>query len=149
MVKRILNSFIYTSFFAMLCNLIIEMIVRLLTGFDYSPVTPEYIAMFPSITVAYGVNMLLYGVIGIAFSGFMFVYEKEQIGFVIQSLLYAALTSIVWIPIVTFVWQLWRYKEALLCTIICFVITILIMIVVQYRTTKKNIEKLNEAFTSL
>lgn len=149
MVKRILNSFIYTSFFAMLCNLIIEMIVRLLTGFDYSPVTPEYIAMFPSITVAYGVNMLLYGVIGIAFSGFMFVYEKEQIGFVIQSLLYAALTSIVWIPIVTFVCQLWRYKEALLCTIICFVITILIMIVVQYRTTKKNIEKLNEAFTSL
>lgn len=149
MVKRILNSFIYTSFFAMLCNLIIEMIVRLLTGFDYSPVTPEYIAMFPSITVAYSVNMLLYGVIGIAFSGFMFVYEKEQIGFVIQSLLYAALTSIVWIPIVTFVWQLWRYKEALLCTIICFVITILIMIVVQYRTTKKNIEKLNEAFTSL
>lgn len=149
MVKRILNSFIYTSFFAMLCNLIIEMIVRLLTGFDYSPVTPEYIAMFPSITIAYSVNMLLYGVIGIAFSGFMFVYEKEQIGFVIQSLLYAALTSIVWIPIVTFVWQLWRYKEALLCTIICFVITILIMIVVQYRTTKKNIEKLNEAFTSL
>lgn len=149
MVKRIINSFIYTSFFAMLCNLIIEMIVRLLTGFDYSPVTPEYIAMFPSITVAYGVNMLLYGVIGIAFSGFMFVYEKEQIGFVIQSLLYAALTSIVWIPIVTFVCQLWRYKEALLCTIICFVITILIMIVVQYRTTKKNIEKLNEAFTSL
>ena len=146
MVKRIINSFIYTSFFAMLCNLIIEMIVRLLTGFDYSPVTPEYIAMFPSITIAYGVNMLLYGVIGIAFSGFMFVYEKEQIGFVIQSLLYAALTSIVWIPIV---WQLWRYKEALLCTIICFVITILIMIVVQYRTTKKNIEKLNEAFTAL
>ncbi len=149
MVKRIINSFIYTSFFAMLCNLIIEMIVRLLTGFDYSPVTPEYIAMFPSITVAYGVNMLLYGVIGIAFSGFMFVYEKEQIGFVIQSLLYAALTSFVWIPIVTFVWQLWRYKEALLCTIICFVITILIMIVVQYRTTKKSIEKLNEAFTAL
>lgn len=149
MVKRIINSFIYTSFFAMLCNLIIEMIVRLLTGFDYSPVTPEYIAMFPSITVAYGVNMLLYGVIGIAFSGFMFVYEKEQIGFVIQSLLYAALTSFVWIPIVTFVWPLWRYKEALLCTIICFVITILIMIVVQYRTTKKSIEKLNEAFTAL
>lgn len=106
MVKRILNSFVYSAFFAMLCNVIIEVIVRAIVKFDYSPITPEYIAMFPSVTVAYGVNFLLYGMIGMVFSGFTFIYEKDRI---------------------------------------CFVITDVIMMVVGFRETKKNIEQLNKA----
>ena len=145
MGKRILNSFIYTAFFAMLCNLMIEVIVRAIVKFDYSPITPEFIAMFPSVTVAYGVNLLLYGMIGMAFSGFLFIYEKDRIGFVLQNLIYFVLTGFVWVPIVTFLWQLWRYPQALIMTIICFIITDIIMMVVGYRETKKNIEQLNKA----
>lgn len=144
MLKRILNSFIYASFFSMLCNVIIEIIVRALTSLDYSPITPEYVAMFPSVTVAFGVNMLLYGIIGMAFSGFMFIYEKDHIGFILQNMIYSVLTAIVWVPIVVFLWQLWRYPEALICTIVCFFIVNILMMVVGYRTTKKNIEQLNE-----
>lgn len=144
MTKRVLNGFIYTSFFAMLCNILIEIIVRLTTGFDYSPITPEYIAMFPSITVAYGVDILLYGIIGMAFSGFMFIYEKDKIGFVVQNIVYFILTSLVWVPIITFIWQLWRYPEALVCTIVCFLLTNVIMMFVGLRETKKHIEQINE-----
>ena len=149
MVKRILNSFIYTAFFAMFCNLMIEVIVRGIVKFDYSPVTPEYIAMFPSVTVAYGVNLLLYGIIGMAFSGFLFIYEKDRIGFILQNVIYFVLTGLVWVPIVTFLWQLWRYPEALIMTIICFVITDVIMMVVGFRETKKNIEQLNKALAEV
>lgn len=149
MIKRMGRSFIYTSFFAMLCNVMIEIVVRSIAKFDYSPITPEYIAMFPSVTIAYGVDLLLYGVIGMAFSGFMIIYEKDQMGFVFQNIIYFVLTSVVWIPIVTFLWQLWRYPEALFCTVICFVVTNIIMMIVGYRTTKKNIEALNEVFSHM
>ena len=50
-------------------------------------------------------NLLLYGMIGMAFSGFLFIYEKDQIG---------------------------------------FVITDVIMMVVGFKETKKNIEQLNK-----
>lgn len=149
MVKRVCKSFIYTAFWGMVCNMLIEMIVRLVSGFDYSPLTPEFISMFPSVTVAYGVDMMLYGVIGVAFSAFQFIYEKDRLGFIFQNIIYFVLTGLVWIPIVTFLWQLWRYPQALICTIIGFLFTNIIMMVVGYQTTKKNIEELNIALGNL
>lgn len=149
MLKRIGNSFIYTCFFALVCNIVIELVVRMVSSFDYSPLTPEYINMFPSQTIAYGVDILLYGVIGVAFAGFLFLYEQERIGYIVQSILYFVFTGLVWIPIITFIWQLWRYPEALVCTIIGFVITNIIMMIVGYQTTKKNIKQLNEALKNI
>lgn len=59
------------------------------------------------------------------------------------------LTGLVGVPIVIFLWQLWRYPQALSITIICFAITDVIMMVVGFRETKKNIEQLNKAFEDL
>lgn len=145
MVKRIGMAFVFTAFWGMACNMIIEIVVRIVSGIDYSPLTPEFIAMFPSVTIAYGVDMLLYGVIGLAFSSMLFIYEIDRIGFVLQNAIYYLVTGIVWIPIVAFLWQLWRYPQALVCTIVGFVMTDVIMTVVGYRTTKRNIRELNTA----
>ncbi|MGN0495881.1 MAG: DUF3021 family protein [Lachnospiraceae bacterium] len=145
MVKRIGMAFVFTAFWGMACNMIIEIVVRIVSGIDYSPLTPEFIAMFPSVTIAYGVDMLLYGVIGLAFSSMLFIYEIDRIGFVLQNAIYYLVTGIVWIPIVAFLWQLWRYPQALVCTIVGFVMTDVIMTVIGYRTTKRNIRELNAA----
>lgn len=145
MVKRIGMAFVFTAFWGMACNMIIEIVVRIVSGIDYSPLTPEFIAMFPSVTIAYGVDMLLYGVIGLAFSFMLFIYEIDRIGFVLQNAIYYLVTGIVWIPIVAFLWQLWRYPQALVCTIVGFVMTDVIMTVIGYRTTKRNIRELNAA----
>ena len=145
MVKRIGMAFVFTAFWGMACNMIIEIVVRIVSGIDYSPLTPEFIAMVPSVTIAYGVDMLLYGVIGLAFSSMLFIYEIDRIGFVLQNAIYYLVTGIVWIPIVAFLWQLWRYPQALVCTIVGFVMTDVIMTVVGYRTTKRNIRELNAA----
>lgn len=145
MVKRIGMAFVFTAFWGMACNMIIEIVVRIVSGIDYSPLTPEFIAMFPSVTIAYGVDMLLYGVIGLAFSSMLFIYEIDRIGFVLQNAIYYLVTGIVWIPIVAFLWQLWRYPQALVCTIVGFVMTDVIMTIIGYRTTKRNIRELNAA----
>ncbi len=144
MLKRYIHSFLYSVFFGLLANLLIELVVRIFFGIDYSPLTPEYIDLFPSYSIALMTDMLLYGVLGMTFSVMMFVYEFDRIGFVIQNILYYFLTGVIWIPIVTFVWQLQRYPKALWGVLMGFVATDIIMTLVGYRTTKKNIMELNE-----
>lgn len=145
MIKRCVNAFIYSSFFGIVANMLIELIVRVMTGFDYSPLTPEYIAMFSSYSIAFAADALLYGVLGLTFSAMLFLYELDRLGFVLQNLIYYVTTGLVWVPIITFMWQLQRYPKALYCTIVGFAVTDIIMTVVGYQTTKKNIAALNAA----
>ena len=127
----------------MLINLIIEIIVRAVSGFDYSPVTPEFISLFPSVSIAYAVDTLLYGFIGLTYALMLFVFGFDRIGFVIQSIIYYITTGIVCIPIIIFIWRLDKYPSALISTIIGFIVTDIIMTVVSYNITKKNIASIN------
>ena len=143
MIKRCFNSFIYSSFFGMVLNCIIEMTVRIFAHVDYTPVTPEFVAYFPSYSMAMVADMLLYGLIGMTFSAMLFIYDLDKLGFVFQNMLYCLATGAVWIPIVTFIWQLHKYPQAIYATIVGFVVTYVIMTIVVYRTTKKNIDVVN------
>ncbi|MDO5156292.1 MAG: DUF3021 family protein [Eubacteriales bacterium] len=149
MLKRCVNSFIYSAFFGMLANFFIECFVRGVVGATYSHLTPEYLAMFPSYGMAYGVDLLLYGLIGLVFSAMLFIYEVDRLGFVLQNLIYYITTGVVWIPIVTFMWQLQNYAKALPCVIMGFVITDIIMTIVGYQTTKQQIVKVNAALDAI
>lgn len=147
MWKRCLKSFIYSAFIGMLVNLLIEIIVRAFSGINYSPVTPEFIALFPSASIAYSVDALLYGTIGLTYAFMMFIFGFDRIGFVIQSIIYYITTGIVCIPIIIFIWHLDKYPSALISTIIGFIVTDIIMTVISYNVTKKNIASINAAIT--
>lgn len=143
-IKRSANSFAVSAVCGGLVNLLIEVIVRMVTGMeDFIPLSPEYMKLFPSESIAVEVNILLYGVIGAVFSAMTFIYEKVEIGFLIQNLLYFMLTGIFWVPIVVFVWQLNLYSNALLGTLLGFGATYIIMSVVGYRITKKEVDAIN------
>ena len=143
MIKRCLNAFIYSTFFGVLINLIIEIIVRVVSGFDYSPITPEFRALFPSETTAVFADALLYGVIGFIFAFMLFIYNFDRLGFVVQNIIYYVCTSVVWMPIIIFIWQIQKYPSALISTIIGFVVVEIIMTVIAYNITKKNIAAIN------
>lgn len=145
MLKRCASSFVISAICALIVNMLIEIIVRMVTNMeDFSPFSAAYMEMFPSESIAVEVYVLLSGLIGAAFSGMMFVYEKNQIGFVIQNIIYVLGTGIVWIPIVTVIWQLYRYPNALIGTIGGFVVTYVIMSVIGYKVTKKEVEQINQ-----
>ena len=143
-LKRCVSSFAISCVCGAIVNLLIEVIVRSVTGMEnFSPLTAEFISLFPSESIAVEVNILLYGVIGAGFSAMMFIYDQDRIGFVIQNLIYYVLTALVWVPIVVFVWQINKYSEALICTLMGFLGTYIIMTVVGYKVTKKDIEEVN------
>ncbi len=143
-LKRCSISFAISSVCGALSNLIIELVVRAVTGMnDFSPLSPEFVELFPSETIAVEVNVLLYGVIGASFSAMTFIYEKEKIGFIVQNMIYCILTSIIWVPIVVFVWQLNKYGNALVGTLIGFFSTYVVMSIVGYRITKERVKEIN------
>ena len=143
-LKRSFCSFCISAVCGAFMNLMIEIVVRMVTGIeDFSPLSPEYVALFPSERIAVEVNILLYGVIGAVFSAMTFIYEKPEIGFVLQNLIYCILTGIFWVPIVVFIWQLNRYPQAFYGTISGFIATYIIMSVVGYKITKKEVEAIN------
>lgn len=144
MLKRIFTGFINSALCGLMVNLIIEVSVRMITGDEgFYPMSPEYMSLFPSASIAVEVNAMLYGLIGAAFAGMSFIYEKDSIGFIIQNIIYLILTSVFWIPIVMFVWQLHRYQQAFICTLSGFAATYVIMSVVGYKIAKQNIKEIN------
>lgn len=144
MIKKCATSFVISAMCGLLVNMLIEIIVCSITGMkDFNPISLEYMKMFSSERVAVEVDILLYGVIGAAFSGMTFIYEYNKIGFFFQNLIYFLLTSIVWIPIITMLWQLQRYPRALMGTLIGFAISYIIMSVVGYKVIKRDIANIN------
>ena len=144
MLKRISFSFAISCCCGLVVYMLIEFIVGVLIGVEgFSAMTPEYLAMFPSDTLALGVAILSHGLIGATFAGATFIYEKVEIGFILQNIIYFLLTGIVWIPIICFVWQLYRYPETLIYTVGGFVITYVIMSVMGYHITKKEVAEIN------
>lgn len=139
---KMLKSFAFSCTTSTVILALIELISTAL-GHRIAPLTPEFISYFPSETIATEVDILLYGIFGAAFSGMTFIYEKDSLGFVVQNIIYCFSTSVVWIPIVTFIWQLWKYPQALICTIIGFIVTYLIMTIIAYNTARKDITDVN------
>lgn len=143
-IKRCGISFLISGFCGLIVNMLVEMIVKSITGNkDFSPLSPEFRAFFSSESMAVYTNILLYGVIGMAFSGFTFIYEIEKIGYIFQNILYYIATGIIWIPIVLSLWQLHHYPQALIPTFVGFLVTDVIMTVVGYKTKKQEVDAIN------
>lgn len=144
MGKRCAFSFVISAMCGLIINMLVELIVCMTTGMEnFSPITPEYIALFPSERIAVEVYILLYGVIGLAFSAMFFLFECHQIGFLIQNILYFITTGIVWVPITILLWQLHKYPSALIGTLIGYAFTYLVMSLVGYRITKRDVQQIN------
>lgn len=144
MLKRVSFSFAISCMCGLLVYMLTELIGSVIAGVEgFSVLTPEYLALFPSETLALEVAVLSHGLIGAVFSAATFIYEKVEIGFILQNILYFVLTGLVWIPVVAFVWQLYRYPSAFISTIGGFVMTYVIMSVVGYNITKKEVAQIN------
>lgn len=144
LLKRCGISFMISSLCGLIVNMLIEIIVKEITGDEaFSPLTPEFRALFSSDSIAIYVNILLYGVIGLTFSVFSFIYEIERLGYIVQNILYYIATGMIWVPIIVSMWQLQRYPQTLISTFSGFVVTYIIMTIVGYKIKRREIDRIN------
>ena len=143
-LKRGFTSFALSSFAGLIVNLIIDIIMNARGLEGFISMSPDYVALFPSVTIAAYVNVLLYGVIGATFALSVYIYEVERIGFIIQSIIYFIITSSVCVGITILLWQLHKYPSAFISTLAGYLATHIIMMVIEYRKLKADIKVINE-----
>lgn len=143
-LKRGITSFVLSSFAGLLVNLIIDIIMNAkgMTGFN--SMSPDYVALFSSVTIAAYINVFLYGIIGVTFSLSALIYEVEKMGFLIQSIIYFVITSVVSVGITMLLWQLHKYPAAFISTLAGYAVTYVIMTVIEYKRLKADIKVINE-----
>ena len=143
-LKRGITSFVLSSFAGLLVNLIIDIIMNAkgMTGFN--SMSPDYVALFPSVTIAAYINVFLYGIIGVTFALSALIYEVEKMGFLIQCIIYFVITSVVSVGITMLLWQLHKYPAAFISTLAGYAVTYVIMTVIEYKKLKADIKVINE-----
>lgn len=143
-LTRGITSFVLSSFAGLLVNLIIDIIMnaRGMTGF--TSMSPDYVALFPTVTIAAYVNVFLYGIIGVTFALSALIYEVEKMGFLIQSIIYFVITSAVSVGITMILWQLHKYPAAFISTLAGYAVTYVIMTGIEYKKLKADIKVINE-----
>jgi len=146
-ILRAVNSFAYSTIISLITLLLIETISTAL-GNRVASMTPEFVSYFPSETIAFAIDLLLYGLFGATFSVMTFIYDIDSLGFVVQNIIYCVATAAIWIPIINFIWQLWKYPQALICTIAGFLVTYIIMTVIAYNKARKDIADVNRLLES-
>ena len=144
MLKRTACSFAISCCVGLIVYMLMEFVAGVIIGVEgFCVMTPEYLSLFPSETLALGVAVLSHGLIGASFAAATVIYKKVEIGFILQNVIYFFCTGIVWIPLICFVWRLYRYPAALFYTVGGFVLTYIIMSVLGYQITKKDVARIN------
>ena len=143
-LKRAVTSFAMSSFAGILVNLIIDIIMNAGGHTGFNSMSPDYVAFFPSVTIAAYVNIFLYGIIGLTFAMSALIYEAEKMGFLIQSIIYFIITSTVSVGITMLLWQLHKYPSAFISTLSGYAATYVIMTAIEYRRLKDDIKAINE-----
>ncbi len=147
MKEKIRNGFIsfaISAFAGLTVNMLIDAVVNGFVREGFISMSPDYVALFPTPALAAYVNVLLYGLIGFIFSAATFVYDMERLGFVLQSLIYFAVTGAACTAITVILWQLHKYPLGLVFTLCGYGLTHIIIIRMQYRRLKQDILLINE-----
>lgn len=148
-LKRIVFSFVISSFAGLLVNLLIDLWMNQFGGMEpFVSISQTFVKMFPTPVMAAYVNILLYGVIGATFSAMTIIFEIDRLGFLVQYLIYFIMTSIVLAFITTNLWQLQKIPMAMLWTLVGYGIAFVIMGILQYRTAKRDIDLINKSIVS-
>lgn len=147
-LSRAGKSFLLSCICGLIVNLLIDTIVTMISGNAFVSIPVDFKESFPSPVQAAYVNVLLYGIIGASFGGFTCIYECNRIGFIIQNIIYFIATSAVWFTISICIWQLQRYFSALICTLCGYIVTYIIVTVLQYRQLKQNVAEINTLISS-
>ncbi len=146
--SRAAKSFFISCICGLTVNLLIDTVVTLISGEAFISIPVDFKESLATPVQAAYINVLLYGIIGASFGGFTVIYEHNRIGFIVQNILYFIATSTVWFSISIFIWQLQKYMTALICTLVGYIITYVIISTVQYKELKRNVNEINALISS-
>lgn len=140
------NSFMYSIG---ICTIIQAGILTIAGDEAMIPVLPEFAARFPNTFTAVYIQSILIGLTAAVFGGGAVIMELERLSLLVQSLLYFALTTAVWIPVGCLCFGLHKYPITMFSMGLSYLASYAISWFIQYRLCKENIEQINQKLSEM
>ncbi len=137
-IIRMANGFCYS----IAITAMIQLVVMGMTG--KSILLPEYAARFDNELMAFGIELLLIGLISAMASGGTVLLELKRPGLIVQSILYFLLMLATWIPVACFLWGFHKYVTSFVSTLLSMIVTYGICWGIQYRLCIRDVKEINE-----
>lgn len=150
MIKKILFRAGFSFMTGITGSLIIcILVIAIADKPDFNMMVPEFAARFSSPYLAFGVQLLLLGVISAAFGGSSVIYDIERWSFLKQGIIHFLVTVSIWLPISIFCWKPAKYISAAVSTLISFLFTYVLTWILRYIQCKEAINKINTRIEEL
>lgn len=149
MIKNALIRGIHSFMYSVGITLTILCLAMCFIGGDYIPVVPEFASRFDNDIQAFAVEIILIGLSSASLGAGSVVMEMERLSLLVQSLIYLAITGLVWGVVGCYCWGLHKYPLSMLGVGCSFVLSYTISWIIQYRICKKSVEEINRKIDEL
>ncbi len=141
-MKKILIHFVNGFCYSVAITMCVEMLLLTVAGVQV--MLPEFVAKFESETVAFGVQLLLVGVMSGVTSAGTFLFELKRPGLLVQSILFLLLMLATWIPVACYVWGFHKYLPSMISCLASIVVTYGICWGIQYKVCRRDVQEINQ-----
>ena len=135
---RFVNGFCY--------SVAITMVVHLLIMKDVGDAVmlPEFAERFESDLIAFGVQLLLIGIMSGVTSAGTVLFELKRPGLLWQSILFLCVMLAVWIPTACYVWGFHKYLTSMISSLASIIATYGICWGIQYKLCRRDVQEINQ-----
>ncbi|PGZ57394.1 hypothetical protein COE58_26005 [Bacillus cereus] len=144
LISRVFGGFVI----GVIIGQVVQILISLKLGHgEYISVVDHFRSFFVSEMTAVFVQILLTGIIGVAFATSSLVFEIAKWSLLKQYIVHFCITALVWVPIVTLLWMPKTFISTMIF-FISFLGTYVVTWVIQYMISKNDIKQINAAIQS-
>ncbi|MFS1516651.1 DUF3021 domain-containing protein [Bacillus sp. SCS-151] len=144
-MKKILSRIVGGFVIGVVIGQIVQVTISFKLGHgEYIPVLDHFSSYFNKEIVAVILQILLTGIIGVAFAISSLIFDIAKWSLLKQYIVHFCITALVWVPIVMLIWTP-RTTLSTMIFLINFLGTYVITWVIQYVISKKDIKQINAA----
>lgn len=135
---RFVNGFCYSVAITMVVQLLIMQIIGEMI------MLPEFAEGFSDEVIAFGVQLLLIGVMSGVTSAGTILFELKRPGLLWQSVLFLLVMLAVWIPTACYLWGFHKYLTSMISSLASIVVTYGICWGIQYKLCSRDVQEINQ-----
>ncbi len=141
-MKNILIRFVNGFCYSIAITMVVQLVVMMLTG--NVVLLPEFAEGFENDVIAFGVQLLLVGVMSGVTSAGTILFELKRPGLLWQSVLFLLVMLAVWIPTACYLWGFHKYLTSMISSLVSIIVTYGICWGIQYKLCSRDVKEINQ-----
>ena len=141
-MKHILIRFVNGFCYSVAITVVVQLLVMKFTG--EAVLLPEFAARYEDEVIAFGIQLLLVGVMSGVTSAGTILFELKRPGLLWQSILFLLVMLAVWIPTACYLWGFHKYLTSMISSLASIIVTYGICWGIQYKLCRRDVQEINQ-----